>query len=495
MKPKLLLFAHPSPASWVAHYIRAFRDCCELRAVGPVPGADQLAAWNRAGLADDVPRIDVPVALDANLDLAAALGDWTPDCAVGISGIGGDPLYPHTISLPCPTAFITVDTWQCLLDYPEARSYDFVFAAQREFVDPLRDTGARAVQWLPLACDPEAHVPGNASPTHDLAFAGSTTAPVHAERRRLLAVLGAQFSLYHQEHAFGADLSEAFARGRVTFNHSAVQELNMRIFEALAMGRPLLTNAAADYNGLRTLFADNEHMSIYEDERDLLERAQHLLRDDAARARMAAAGRAEVLAKHTYAHRAATVIETLRPWFGHSSERGDLLDWLPPAPGRVIDFGLGVRRSKIALRRRGVESFEGLATDMADADARRGSYDVILSSSGADTTPFDTAVLAATLPLAATLAEAHAVLTPGGTLLMQCAPDAPELPLEDGPLRAWLLAQGFHLRRYRVADGLLQIEGRRRTRPLRVIATELFTRLQVPGVEVPDLIPRIPAGW
>ncbi len=486
--PRVLLFAHASPASWVAYYIKAFRAVSDLRVVGPPPGAEQLAAWNRASLEQAVPTIDHPQDLNADFDLSATLGAWTPEVAIGISGIGGDGLYRRMMDLSCPTAYVTVDTWQCLTNYPEARDYDFVFSAQREFVAPLRDTGARQTRWLPLAADLDAHAPATATATHDIAFAGSTRAPVHAARRHLLEALAGRFALYHAEHAFGTALSEAFARGRIAFNHSAVQEVNMRIFEVMAMGRPLLTNDAATINGLSDLFVPGEQLALYRDEDDLMKMAARLLADDAGRQRMAEAGQREVRARHTYAHRAATILDCLKPWIGWKTDTGGILDWLPPEPGTVIDIGMALPASKLALHARGADRCIGIAGPTDDAMTRRGSYDVAYAWPGPEGLAADTAFVSGTLPRESALACAHACLRPGGTLLLH--------GVEDGHLAGTdLLRQGFHLRRVRDTPEGRHVEARRRSRALRTIADALFTRLAVPELDLPALIARIPEDW
>jgi hypothetical protein len=74
------------------------------------------------------------------------------------------------------------------------------------------------------------------------------------------------------QSGLGAYTCAAFARARLTFNHSAVYEPNMRIFEVLAMGGALLTNREAERNGLLDLFRDGEHLVVYNSEADLLDK-------------------------------------------------------------------------------------------------------------------------------------------------------------------------------------------------------------------------------
>ncbi|HEX8912446.1 MAG TPA: glycosyltransferase, partial [Humisphaera sp.] len=88
-----------------------------------------------------------------------------------------------------------------------------------------------------------------------------------------------------------------------------------RVFEALATGSLLLTNDLADH-GLADLFADGEHLTTYADPADVPAAIERLLADEPRRERIAAAGRAEVLARHTYGHRMATLVAAARDRLG-----------------------------------------------------------------------------------------------------------------------------------------------------------------------------------
>ena len=501
---RVCVLARPCPGSWVDPYVAAFRRCCDTLVVGEAPGAEKLAEMNRPGLAGE--RVDIPCGFDQPFDLLARLPEgWRPDLVVGISGLGGAPLYPGVAALPCPTAFLTIDTWQCLYDYSEARQYDFVFAAQRSFLPRLHDAGSHRVHWLPLACDPEAHAPAPGAPTHDIAFAGSFSQPVHARRRQLLEALGVRFSVFAEENVFGPALNAAMARGRLAFNHCAVREVNMRVFEAMAMGRPLLNNAEAADNGLLDLFEDGAHLALYDGESDLIDRAAALLADEPARRRMAEAGRARVLAEHTYDHRVATVIDTIAAHRApdHDTRHGwacrgtRLHDYLPWAPGVLVDYGLGLRASRIALRRRGVTEYVGCA--LGQGDTRRASCDTFLAEGLPPGETADTFAVDARGRDGAFLEEglraARAVLVPGGNLLL--AVDTGQAAATGEARAAWLLAHGFH-RRFEslpLENGGFILGGRKRTRALRDMARELYAVLAVPGVDPEELHARIPASW
>lgn len=534
--PKVALLARVTPGSWTTHYVNAFRAVCDVRVIGPVPDAVILRRLARDSAQAAIPRVDVPCDFENAPPLEALWpAGWEPDIVVGIAPLGGAGLHPGVHLLRCPTAFLSIDTWQCLGDYEDARRYDAVFSAQREFVPHLRTAGARHAFWLPLACDPGAHYPISAiTPTHDLAFAGSTTQPVHARRRAYLDALEAHYTLLRGEKVFGDDLCTVQAAGRLAFNHCAVQEVNMRVFEALAMGRPLLCNRNAEYNGLLDLFNDGEHLQTYTDAASLHAAVQALLGDPARAARMAAAGRAEVLARHTYQHRVRALLHTM---FGLAAGAGaqwhpndaplldvprvleatfppravpgqaedSLLAYLPTFPGAVLDLGLDLGASKHALRRHGAHEFHGLAWDAPGATARRGSYDTLwtwpeIPPPGS----VDTVALAnrpgGPLGLEAALRLAHDSLAEGGTLLWRIYPadlDAAPVKPAPGALGQWLAEYEFIVRVVGPAlpDGSCVVQARKRSRRTRDIVQEVLTRLDLPELDIAALVQRIPAVY
>ena len=507
---RVCVLAQASPSSWVEFYVRAFREVCDTITVGPTPTAEILASWDRKKLTQQVVPNDITCDFSADVELLSILPTgWVPDLVVGIAGMGGAPLYQGVARLPCPTAFITIDTWQCLLDYREARQYDFVFVAQREFVDYLRETGSRHVSWLPLACDPTTHHPESEDATHDVSFVGSVSASVHERRRQLIQSLATHYSVLAQEAYFEEAMRQICARGRLVFNESAVQELNMRIFEVMGMKRPLVTNTEADYNGLSDLFEDGKHLIVYDSEAQLIEKVGYYLEHSDEREAIAEAGYAEVMEKHTYAHRVATLLETviielakIEP--SDTALEGDrLCNYLPTVPRTVVDIGLGIGASKVGLRKRGVKKLIGI-TQEPDAKKRRGrSYDEIFLWPGEGLREVDVVVVTSpeslSEPMAKLLSRVHAMLCPGGTLVMRLTDAVLEefgCPKDPGHIQSWLQEHRFHLRilSSKPQDGTLILQARKQTRLLREIVDEVLSRLQVPQIDIEDLLGRIPPG-
>jgi spore maturation protein CgeB len=58
-------------------------------------------------------------------------------------------------------------------------------------------------------------------------------------------------------------MAETYSASRIVFNRSIRDDLNMRVFEALACGSMLLTNALPPESGQEELFVDGTHLATY----------------------------------------------------------------------------------------------------------------------------------------------------------------------------------------------------------------------------------------
>ena len=510
MSIRVCILGQASPFAWHGHYVRAFRRHCDVLTIGPNPSPEILKGWGRDHLAHMVVENDIEADLGAVDDLYALLPDgWLPHLVVSISG-GGIPMFTKTANLSCPTVFLSIDTWQCLMEFNEAIHYDVVFAAQRAYIPYLRATGSRHVYWLPLACAPEAHYPVDVPKEYDISFVGAASMPVHRERARLLHLLADHFSVQALERVHGDDCCRHTCSGRLTFNHSAIEDLNMRIFEALAMGCPLLTNRASAYNGLLELFEAGRHLVVYDSDEDLIEQTRRYLDDKSARDAVARKGREEVLSRHTYDHRVNEVIDVVRRHFPNfeseapaPAKLGDALtDYLPRLPGIVMDFGMILDASKYALRHRGVSRLVGISPDDARRKQRQGSYDEVYPTEPKGWRgKVDTVVLSD--PTRWNSADelvqlAQSILCEGGTLVARI-PATHLLNEAIGP-DPQLMAQWFHARDFHItyfhpcADGQCIVSARKRIRMLRDVVIETFRNLNVPETDPWQLAALIPPG-
>jgi GT2 family glycosyltransferase/tetratricopeptide (TPR) repeat protein/2-polyprenyl-3-methyl-5-hydroxy-6-metoxy-1,4-benzoquinol methylase len=320
-----------------------------------------------------------------------------------------------------PCALWAIDThmdfgW-CL---EKARGFDLVFAAQRDGADQLRRAGIDSAVWLPLACDPEVHRKHDVPKRYDVAFVGHT---FPGPRDELLNVIRWRYRDAFLSQAYFDEMARIYSAARTAFNRSIKNDVNMRVFEAVACGSLLVTNDLAD-NGQDELFQDGVHLAIYREPEELLDKLAFYLGRDEVRERIAAAGRAEAIAKHTYRHRMERLLseaeaalaravvgsgslqaseagdirsdpveraEDTRPtpsiasngqrttndgptehdpfYFGHA--RPEVMALVPVAARRILDIGCGAGRLGEALKARQQAEVVGIEFDEAAAAVAR----------------------------------------------------------------------------------------------------------------------------
>ncbi len=199
-----------------------------------------------------------------------------------------------------PSAFWAIDTH---LNFDRCREkaprFDVVFAAQRDGAEMLRGIGVSSASWLPLACDPEIHRKHDVARQFDVAFVGNI---FPGPRGELLDLIRRRYRNSFVGQSYFDDMARTYSAARIAFNRSIRNDVNMRVFEAVACGSMLMTNDLGD-NGLGELFQDGVHLAVYRDHEDLLDKLAFYLEREVVRERIAAAGRAEAIAKHTYGHR------------------------------------------------------------------------------------------------------------------------------------------------------------------------------------------------
>lgn len=221
-----------------------------------------------------------------------------------------------------PSAYWAIDTH---LDFEwaleESGRFDFVFAAQRDGVQELERLGIKHALWLPLACDPEIHRSGNLEKIWDVSFVGHV---LGGERQRLLELIRQRFPKGFIGQKYFKEMAKVYAQSKIVFNRSVRNDVNMRVFEALASGSLLITNDL-ESNGQAELFRDQEHLVVYGDDEELFAKIACYLANDALREGIAQAGQKEVLAKHTYDHRMEQLLEEVETQLAKRQDLGQIL--------------------------------------------------------------------------------------------------------------------------------------------------------------------------
>lgn len=306
-----------------------------------------------------------------------------------------------------PCAWWVIDTHMSYeWDRLKAQDFDHVFAAQRDGAQWLIEDGIEGAQWLPLACLPAVHRRHEVEKVHDVCFVGNL---VHGERERLIDLLRREFPNTFVGQAYGDAMALEFSRSRIVFNRSVKNDVNMRVFEAVACGSLLVTNALTG-NGQQELFRSGEHLVTYSTDVELLERVRYYLEHEDEREAIAACGMAHAHACHTYTHRMKHILEVAasapvravgRPRLPvyFQFPRPELLELIPSEAQRVLDVGCGAGRLGVALKRRqpcevtGVEIHPEAAAEAARRLDRVLTADVESPDLDLGDAPFDCIVL------------------------------------------------------------------------------------------------------
>jgi spore maturation protein CgeB len=224
-----------------------------------------------------------------------------------------------------------------------APAYDAFFLGSSFAARRHRDAGHRHAAWLPFGCDPQAHRPepqetglrghapfSDTSPdAPPVVFIGSH----YPERQVLLRFLsGLPVGVWGPGWERAADDPKVapmirggalrpaawrrlYARCLVALNihygsfgpvEVSGDLANTRVYEILACGAYQVVDRQGD---VCRLFKEGEHLAAFSSGEELRARVEEALQDDGLRSVVAGRGRAEVLARHTYEHRARRLVD------------------------------------------------------------------------------------------------------------------------------------------------------------------------------------------
>ncbi len=208
-----------------------------------------------------------------------------------------------------------------------APSYDAFFSGSSHAAGRIRGAGHRHAGWLPFACDPAVHrpeEPGSGTRAPFVAFVGSH----YPERQILLRHLrGLPVEIWGPGWARAAGdphiapmirgdalrpsrwrtlFSRASGVLNIHYGSFGPREVsgdlaNTRVFEILGCGALQIVDRQGD---VLRLFREGTHLWAFSSGDELRSRVEAALRDEAGGRAVAARGREEVLARHTYEHRA-----------------------------------------------------------------------------------------------------------------------------------------------------------------------------------------------
>lgn len=152
------------------------------------------------------------------------------------------------------------------------------------------------IKCVTYAIDPEIHYPVDTEQEYDIGFIGNFTDSIN-ERPQYLDALKKEFNCYFSEDTQTEHISLALSKCKVLFNHIRSEEVNIRFFEALAIGPQLCSHTPA----LHYLVPDDCYLTFTSIE-DCISKAKKLLKSKLMREEISGRGRSAV-AKHTYKQR------------------------------------------------------------------------------------------------------------------------------------------------------------------------------------------------
>jgi len=224
--------------------------------------------------------------------------------------------------LPCPVVWRTIDnhmhTWQPRY----AVLYDMTFVAQKDYCDAFRQHAPS--RWLPLHCFPAVHFDRRMERDLDVSFVGSMNRTLKPKRVEFVEALRKRIPLHVFENIGQEEMAVIYNRSKIVLNECMNNDVNYRIFEALADGALLLTPRAG--NGLEDLFQDGEHLVMYRpyDVDDVVEKCAMLLSEHPRYRVIAQRGNELVMRKHTLAHRVdelMSAVESMLPSYHQERAR------------------------------------------------------------------------------------------------------------------------------------------------------------------------------
>jgi hypothetical protein len=218
-------------------------------------------------------------------------------CPIGFAGLD---------ELQIPAIFYSVDTHHhASLHKLVSFVFDKTLIAQPDYKGEFDSVGAE-VEWMPLWAS--RRVEASTEKKHGAVFVGTLNPNLNPDRVAFFDALQKEVPIL----CTSGDWATIFPFSELVINQTVKGDVNFRVFESMMCGPLLLTERSG--NGLFEIFKDNEHLITYEkgNVKEAARKIEAALANMSATRRMAEAGRAEILAKHTESHRAKRIDEILR---------------------------------------------------------------------------------------------------------------------------------------------------------------------------------------
>lgn len=187
---------------------------------------------------------------------------------------------------------------------------DTIFLTALGLPDRLKNFFSSRHRLLFQACDPVLHERHGVG-VYDFVQCGTAGDGIYSERSRLISLLNKKYTFWdfgknYAPLEYVKNISKAKVQFiRSTHNTFATGEIAQRFFECLAMG-PVLTNWVEDLN--HTGLIEGEDYMAYRNDKELIEKMDLLVGDEALRNKIAKNGRNKALMYHSYEQRLMAIM-------------------------------------------------------------------------------------------------------------------------------------------------------------------------------------------
>ena len=260
-------------------------------------------------------------------DMVAAEGDFFCDISVHLNRINFwpdlllitdeslPPLYTGLEKLDIPLIGYLIDSHIHFSWHQHfAGVFDHCFIAQKNYCKAINQFHNNC-SWLPLFAPADMSATG----VRDIgiSFVGTLDPRLNPERVAFIDSFRQKMNLTVAHGAY----QQIFNRSRIILNQSVRDDINFRVFEAMACGGMLLTDNVG--NGLEELFTDGVHVVLYEkgDVQDAINKARYFLQHETERQRIANAGNLAVASRHTAMQRTQIVHATIQRFVNESPKK------------------------------------------------------------------------------------------------------------------------------------------------------------------------------
>jgi hypothetical protein len=216
------------------------------------------------------------------------------------------PMITGLEDLRIPVVAYLIDTH---LHYPWHRyfsaMFDHVFVAQYDCSRSIAEYNP-ACEWMPLFSR-LGDIRQGLQKEYDITFVGTVDPKKNSDRVKFLNSFSEKLAL----NIFSGEYVERFNKSKIILNQSVANDINFRVFEAMASGSLLLTDDVG--NGLGHLFEDGRHLVTYEkgDVDDAAKKARYYLDNTVEREKIAEEGHRLIVNRHTLEFRIQQLLEKM----------------------------------------------------------------------------------------------------------------------------------------------------------------------------------------